>query len=481
MKKIFSFIVLLAGVAMFTACGDDDATFTATPKLEVTDANVLFEADGGTGFVTVNSSSAVTATIPAECDWLTLSVSGNKVTITAATNASLNGRSAKIVLKADGAESSVTATQKGSIYGLVGGYEYSVADTANARVNIPVVHSIAVNVESLADWLQASFDDANSEIVVTAASNDDINPRTGLVAFSTGSVQDTVMITQKGMIFNIEAEDTTVTNAATKVAIKIQHSKPVVVESKTEWITVTTSDKNGVMTLTLNVAANESGIRKGAVSVKSGQVETMISVSQYDFAQEVMGSYMLVYYDTSKNSWYYYNAVMDAEKLSFDLPVSATMSLTYEIPVNIDANKRVILAGPCSSFVGMYSSYYIYLVFRSAQGYWSGYTNTTALAEGKMSVEEEQDGDSTETVVYVDWGGTFGSYDIDAWALRAMKAEGFSEANNAGYLASLFYPYMIKVPAAGAPARAAAKNGVHYFRGHKVYPASQNEFRVVSE
>jgi hypothetical protein len=38
MKKILCLIVLLAGVTMFTSCGDDDATYTSIPKLEVSKA-----------------------------------------------------------------------------------------------------------------------------------------------------------------------------------------------------------------------------------------------------------------------------------------------------------------------------------------------------------------------------------------------------------------------------------------------------------
>ena len=88
MKKILSFIVLLAGVISFTSCGDDDATYTAIQKLEVSQADVMFAAEGGTGSITVNTSAAVTAT--AEGSWLTVAANGNQVTVTAPLNSSLD-------------------------------------------------------------------------------------------------------------------------------------------------------------------------------------------------------------------------------------------------------------------------------------------------------------------------------------------------------------------------------------------------------
>ena len=197
MKKLYSLIALLAAVTLFTACGDDDATYSPTPKLEVTAVDVLFEPEGGQGSITVNTASGLTATT--EASWLTLTVSGNQVTATADANNTLDGRSAKITLQADGAQAIVTATQKGSVYGVILSDDLlQIADTANSLTAIPVFHSGAVTVESLTDWLSASFDEESSSIVVTGQANPDKASRTGYVAFATANVKDTLAITQKG-------------------------------------------------------------------------------------------------------------------------------------------------------------------------------------------------------------------------------------------------------------------------------------------
>ena len=39
MKKVLSLFAIIAAVTLFTACGDDDATYQAVPKLEIASAH----------------------------------------------------------------------------------------------------------------------------------------------------------------------------------------------------------------------------------------------------------------------------------------------------------------------------------------------------------------------------------------------------------------------------------------------------------
>jgi len=201
MKKIFSFIVLLAGVMAITSCSNDDATYTVTPKLEITNADVLFEAIGGTGSITVNTTEALTATT--ESKWVTLTVSGNTVNIVAQENTTLTSRSATILLKAGATEAQVSATQKGGTYGLETGTTYSLNDEART-LNLPLVHTSAVEVKSLADWITASFDDETDQFVLQVAENSTGWRRSGKVAFETGNIQDSITVTQWDFLKDIQ-------------------------------------------------------------------------------------------------------------------------------------------------------------------------------------------------------------------------------------------------------------------------------------
>ncbi len=204
MKKIFCFITLLAGVTMFTSCSNDDATYTPIPALEIESADLSFESAGGTGSIVVkNPSGSVTAT--ADASWLTLSVSGNTVTVNVNENSSLSGRSASILLKAGDNEAKLSATQKGGTYGLSGGTVFRVNDDAKT-LNISLVHSSAVELNSLADWITATFDTENDQVVLKLAANDTGWRRSGLVAMKTGDIRDTISVTQFDFLNDIQGD-----------------------------------------------------------------------------------------------------------------------------------------------------------------------------------------------------------------------------------------------------------------------------------
>ena len=178
---------------MYTSCGDDDATYTPAPTLDVTSADLRFEATGGTGSVVVNTTGALEATTTSK--WVHLTVNGNQVTVVVDENTTLDGRSANIVLKSAGATGQVTATQKGGTYGLAGGTVYTLSDDVDT-LRVPVVHTSAVEVTSLADWITVKFDASTDEIEFAVGANDTGWRRTGQVAIETGIIHDTITISQ---------------------------------------------------------------------------------------------------------------------------------------------------------------------------------------------------------------------------------------------------------------------------------------------
>lgn len=452
MKKILSIIVTIAAVTMFTACGSDDASYQATPVLEVSASDVLFEADGGDGYINLNTNSAVSAVTDAS--WLTLSVVGNVVTVTANPNLSLDGRSAVIKLSAGGTETTVTATQKSSIYG-VPGLEYEIGDY-QASLDIPVVHNQEVTVESNDEWLTAVWNEETNQIEIVAEDNDEEEPRVGTITITMGDYSDEITITQKGFLLEV-AEDEVVAkkNAAlSKYGVDVEHSRAVNVTTEDEWITATfDNSKNQVV---INAEANDGAARIGHVTVTSGPVTKVITVMQYDFMTELDNMFYLYYRPTATGSWTSIVSMIDVDTPSLIFLFNNNQNYMWSIPLEIDEENEKIYAGPCSSFVGAYDVYNIYLVFRSTAGYWSAYTNFTSVAEGEVTFEEDEDGLYT----FIEWGGTFGTNNIDAWGLRAMHNHDdydgtFSSANNAGYLASYYFPTMEKiVPDEGGEAKA---------------------------
>ena len=424
---------------MFTSCGKDDATYTAIPKLDVSKAEVLFESNGGTGSITINTSSPVTATT--ESTWLTVSANGNVVTATAPVNGSLDGRSATIIIKAGDAQAIVTATQKGSVYGINGGLEYELSDTAQAKVSIPVVQSAGVSVTSLADWLTASFNSETSTIEVVATSNDVEEPRIGYVAFQTGNVKDTLKIAQAGLLLQLEKASVAVPNEGGIQSVTIEHSRPVTIETSSEWIVCAFNDKTNV--LSISIDENKALARQGTITVKSLDIEKTISVIQYDpasLADQIVGDYYFTYYN-DKGEMKAFAATLTEEALQ--LP-----ALGWSIPVTID-KENLTVSVKCGSYVGTYSSYFMYLLFiDETDEYWSA-EDTESVATAALSLEDIGEGELT---LAGDFAGTFGEDNdkFGSFYFAAFSEQSLDLSDEGPYLGGLlqcYYPGLMKVPA----------------------------------
>lgn len=335
MKKIFSFIALLAGVISFTSCSSDDATYQATPKLEVTSADVLFEAAGGNGNVVVNASGAVTATTTA--NWLTLSVQGNNVVVSANPNITLEGRSGLIKIVSGDTEAEVTATQKGSVYGIPS-LEYKMGDY-QASLNIDVVHNLAVTVESQADWLTAVFNEETSQIELVAEDNNEADPRVGTVIVTMGEYIDKIAVTQSGFLLEPEKEILeTKNNEAETLTFAVSHSRSVTVSTEDDWITATWDAKKSIVTC--EVSANETGWRRtGTITLTSGPVTKTVTISQFDFVNNIQGDYSFVYYSSG---WKAMDVVLETTSETEGTLTwygkYTTVSAPFVIPITIDAS-----------------------------------------------------------------------------------------------------------------------------------------------
>lgn len=460
MKKILSIIILLAGVMSFTSCSDDNPTYTAPAQLSIKSADAFYDANGGTGTIVVNSTEAITAAV--DVDWLSVSVAGNTVNLTAAANDKLEGRSANVLLSSPSASAKVNITQKGIIFGLTEGNVYEVDDLAN-EILIPIARTADVNVTSMESWLSASFDAATNNIVVSVEDNGEKEDRFGKVAISTGVVRDTLVIYQAPMVFELETESYMFSsNEADSAKIKVDHSKSVVVKPFAEWIDASFDETDS--TVVVKVADNAGPARLGYVAVQSGASVEYLTIGQYDFMQEVASGYYYFWYvDASDNKYHYMPALLNLEESSMILAMSD--ALMFNIPVVADPENAVLYAGPSTSFAGMFRSYYLYWVWESLAGTWSGYTGKT-YSVGSVELYEDSEGNLTKSIV---WGGPLGKNTIDVWTLEAMADEEFSKDNDLGYLTKFYFPEMEVMP---MEARGKTPKSARTFKGHTGTPAS---------
>lgn len=444
MKKILSFIVLLAGVTMFTSCGDDDATYQATPKLEIASADVLFEADGGDGSIVVNGSGTVTATTDAS--WLTLSVQGSQVIVTAQPNLTLDGRSAVIKLVSGSTEAQVTATQKSSVYG-VPSLEYEIGDY-QASLGIDVVHNQAVTVESQSEWLTATFNEGTSQIEIVAEDNNEADPRVGIVTVTMGDYSNDIVITQQGFLLEPETDKIKSTNEAGDYTISISHSRAVTVKSNDEWVTATWNARTNV--LSCSITANDTGApRVGTVTITSGPVVKTVAFIQYEF-KDLLGDYALFFtQEQGSEDFYYVPATLSTTSLDFAL----YSKYPWSIPLVCD-EATATFTMTSGSYVGAYGPYFIYLIFMDmADGLWTGigqsYSENQTMS---ATIEADIDEEGNFTVGGKFEGALLDTYPFDGWNFQAMSEQSFTTEASLGYLTRIYDMELVQMSSAASRA-----------------------------
>ena len=444
MKKILSFIVLLAGVTMFTSCGDDDATYQATPKLEIASADVLFEADGGDGSIVVNGSGTVTATTDAS--WLTLSVQGSQVIVTAQPNLTLDGRSAVIKLVSGSTEAQVTATQKSSVYG-VPSLEYEIGDY-QASLGIDVVHNQAVTVESQSEWLTATFNEGTSQIEIVAEDNNEADPRVGIVTVTMGDYSNDIVITQQGFLLEPETDKIKSTNEAGDYTISISHSRAVTVKSNDEWVTATWNARTNV--LSCSITANDTGApRVGTVTITSGPVVKTVAFIQYEF-KDLLGDYALFFtQEQGSEDFYYVPATLSTTSLDFAL----YSKYPWSIPLVCD-EATATFTMTSGSYVGAYGPYFIYLIFMDmADGLWTGigqsYSENQTMS---ATIEADIDEEGYFTVGGKFEGALLDTYPFDGWNFQAMSEQSFTTEASLGDLTRIYDMELVQMSSAASRA-----------------------------
>ena len=112
MKNLY-YILLSIIVCGYMASCDDNGYDTPAQQLVVTKSEVIFEALGGSSSVEVSSPNVISATV--NKNWCTLTLSGNKITVSVAENASIEGRNATIEIKSGSETVYVSVAQSGFI------------------------------------------------------------------------------------------------------------------------------------------------------------------------------------------------------------------------------------------------------------------------------------------------------------------------------------------------------------------------------
>lgn len=192
MKKQHYFIIeLLLLFVGFTSCSNDEE-YNEGQTTKVIESNVSFDANGGTGFIRLESS--VSFTVTCKDSWCKAVDKGNNlIEVTVASSQESESRTALVVIStADKEYINVPVTQEGCFFTVdksVIGFN-NQAGTKSVRVNSN--KSIRANAEG--DWLSATVN--GETLMITVKENPGNSLRSSRVILECENHKDTVLVNQ---------------------------------------------------------------------------------------------------------------------------------------------------------------------------------------------------------------------------------------------------------------------------------------------
>lgn len=323
MKKVIYSLLGLLAIFSFAACSDDDNDnpYEHTSTIAITSQDITFQAAGGNGTVTVNSTNGISGVKSSE-SWCTATFDGNVVSVKADPNKDFNGRSSLLTIYSGTDSVNVTAQQLGIVFSIQADSLINVNDDAQ-RKTYAFNSNVDVKVSSSADWLTASAD--SDSLVVNAAANESGKIRSAYVYYQVGEMVDSMKVIQgslqdflnKQFIFggyNIEATGDDDRFNSLLVTLESDNGDLVLHQASRDWNIPVTFDEN-----TLSISVNAGQLIGGIITyylyswIASEDGYLTVSrfasmTGKFDYEPELDGAYADIVDDgtfTGKTSWLY--------------------------------------------------------------------------------------------------------------------------------------------------------------------------------
>ena len=194
MKKIISFIVLLAGVISFTSCDNDSTNpYAHESVIQIVKADELtFNSIGGESYIEFTAPANVQIT--ANADWVTLiPETSSRVGVAVTANNNKSDRSAQVTFKSGLDEVIVTVHQLGFVLRIDAPESVTCGNRA-ATYTIPMSHSGDVTASADVDWITPYVDGDN--LCYDVAANEQHVCRRGIVTYRSGAYEGSFEVLQ---------------------------------------------------------------------------------------------------------------------------------------------------------------------------------------------------------------------------------------------------------------------------------------------
>ena len=296
MKKIISFISILACVFLIYSCGNDEIEnpYAKASTITIDKAEVEFQCIPSQGTIECKAPNGISK-VESNSSWCTASVSGSTVTVNVDQNLDRESRATKLKIYSGNDFAEVTIQQMGLTFCVNNGNSLEVSAA-------PMTHDLKIAYTgnkqytvdpSEVDWATFSIEDDVLHVALKV--NPNKGSRSTVAKLSDGESTTEVKILHNGLSFIVNNDNSYVAgdDASTK-ELTIEATPGItytVAPSTVDWATF--SIKDGA--LVVKLAANDTGDARQttATITYAGELTYTVLIQQFDFSKDIYGSYTL--------------------------------------------------------------------------------------------------------------------------------------------------------------------------------------------
>lgn len=263
-------------------------------SLSISAESLSYIASGETQtvIVTTDATSSDIVATSSSTSWLTVTRSGNLLSIKATANSATSSRTGTITVSLNGVSGlskTINVTQTGTSYSLTA--DPSIVNFSSASdiqsISVQSNESWTVTKTSGADWLSLSRTTGNGNLPFTISVTSNTGSQRQATVTVTGKTSGktaTISVTQFGVSYNLSASPTSVSfgSGQSSQTITVTSNDSWTVSKSASWITLSKTSGSNNSSFSITASANTGSQRTGTVTVKgtnSGKSVT-INVTQ---------------------------------------------------------------------------------------------------------------------------------------------------------------------------------------------------------
>ncbi len=205
MKTKNYILFLMAGLCLLASCNDDkDHGYISDCTIRVTASQTALTPDGDGGYIKVDCNPVYAYSD--NPSWLSVSITGENIKLSAQPNDSKESRNAKVIIKKDIKDSVVVnVSQYGVVYSM-DRQKVTVPNNEAYSTTLTFRANALLTITSVPDGIDARVDNEGKVLSVDFSKNESGHMRGGYLKYKVAALEDSVYVAQYDFDSNIAGE-----------------------------------------------------------------------------------------------------------------------------------------------------------------------------------------------------------------------------------------------------------------------------------